>query len=89
MYVQSKKKTQIKLKHFTFNLKVSFCCNHKRVRTQTFASVHVYKIMIRKKLKYNTNYNKGLKMNKNLNCNKKFLNSTQDNTFTITKRNIN
>ena len=39
----------------------------------------------RSKLKYNANYSKGLKKNRNYNCNKEFLNSTEDLTFTITK----
>ena len=36
-----KNKSQTKLKHFMLNLRVSFCCDHKRIRTQIFASVHL------------------------------------------------
>ena len=61
-------KSQTNLKHFTFNLRVGFYCNHKRIRILTIASVHIYipKMQLKitlslNKLKYNTNYNKGLK----------------------------
>ena len=40
-------------------------------------------------MKNNTNYSKGLKKNRNYNCNKEFLNSTEDLTFTITKNKYN
>ena len=41
--LKAENKTQRKLKLFTFNLKVSSYCDHKRIRILTFASVHVYK----------------------------------------------
>ena len=56
-----------------FNLKVRLYCEHKRIRTLTFESVHIDKKVqlkttwSRDKLKYNTNYSKGLTENKNYN----------------------
>ena len=35
-------KQKTKLKHFTW-LRVSFYCDHKQMRTWTYASVHIYK----------------------------------------------
>ena len=35
--------SQTKLKCFTFNLKISFYCYNKQIRTLTFASVKNYK----------------------------------------------
>ena len=54
----------LKVKTFTFNLRVSYYCEHKQIRTKTFTSVHIYITKCnwsRNELKYNTNYSKGLK----------------------------
>ena len=48
------KKSQTKLKHFTFNLSVSFCCDHKRIRTKTFASVNL-KNKVKLKITWSSN----------------------------------
>ena len=41
--LKAEKKSQTKLKYFTFKLRVSFYCDYKRVRAQTFAIIHINK----------------------------------------------
>ena len=40
--LKTENKSQTKLKHFKFILRVSFYCDHKQIRTLTFASIYIY-----------------------------------------------